>query len=174
MICIDTMVLGWGVRGAAAVAAPGAVHEDEAEIIDRTRRFFNSLRDVNEVLMVPTPAVAEYLRGFDSDEVRGEQLTALDRYFFLPAFDLPSAALAAELGRQMAARELLRRSDAAAAARIVSDLQILATAIVHGADVLISGDPDTLRTLVDGRLRISAVPRVPTQIALHFDDDDRE
>jgi hypothetical protein len=49
--------------------------------------------------MVPTPTLTEYLVGFDKD-ARRRQLAVLQRSFVIPAFDVPSAYLAAGLSRE--------------------------------------------------------------------------
>jgi hypothetical protein len=82
MICFDAQVLIWGVQGQA--------RESQQAMIERTRRYIESLRNGNERIMVPTPALAEYLQGFDNEE-RRRQLAVLEKHFFLPSFDVPSS-----------------------------------------------------------------------------------
>jgi len=71
MICFDTMVLIWGVQG---VARPG-----QEEMIDRTRRYIKSLTREHRRVMIPTPALTEYLQHFDDAE-RRHQLELLERH----------------------------------------------------------------------------------------------
>lgn len=161
MICLDTLVLVWGVEGATGSTGD--------EMVERTRTFFASLRDAAEVLMVPAPAVGEYLQRFD-DEHRAHQLAALDRYFFIPAYDPPAAALAAELARRPEVKALFKAAGSGGPDLAV-DLQIVATAIVQGAETLLTPDLETFRILAGGRIKVSEVPRIPTQTRLLFDLD---
>jgi predicted nucleic acid-binding protein len=128
-------------------------------MIARTQRYLNSLRDHNEILMVPTPVVAEYLQGFE----RGEQVAQLkkfERYFFTPSFDLPSAAMAAELSRLFERKDLDTSGDRRS---IKVDTQIVATAIVHGADVIVTNDTREYEIIAAGRIKVSNVPDVAEQ-----------
>lgn len=88
MICLDTMIL---ILGLQRKAAPKYQH-----LVERTQRYLKHLDDENETIMIPSPVVAEYLQGFDAAG-RARQVTSLQKLFFIPSFDLPSAALAAEL-----------------------------------------------------------------------------
>lgn len=70
MICFDTMVLIWGVQG---WASPG-----QEELVGRTKRYVTSLARENERIMVPTPALTEYLQHFDDAE-RKRQLQHFEK-----------------------------------------------------------------------------------------------
>lgn len=154
MICLDTMVLIWGVQGAA--------RSRQEHMVERTRRFLRSLRADNEVLMVPTPALAEYLQGFQATD-RRSQFVRLEEFFFLPAFDSASAYLAAELSRQKVVREAYRSGDRQA---VKTDIQIIATAIVHGAERIVTHDVDDFRRVAGQRIRVSDVPSIAEQLDL--------
>lgn len=153
MICFDTMVLIWGVQGEA--------RPSQQAMIDRTRRFIASLREGNEQIMVPTPALAEYLQGFDN-EARKRQLTVLEQSFFIPAFDLPAAYLAAGLARESRGLE----GKAVDRHAIRTDCHIIATAIVHGATRIITNDVDHFQKLARDKIPVSEVPDVHEQTNL--------
>lgn len=154
MICIDTMVLIWGVQQKA--------RSGQEEMVERTARFLRRLRDENQTIMVPAPAAAEYLQGFD-DRERQEQLSALERFFFVPSFDLPAAAIAAELSR---------RSDSwaldADRQKVKTDVQIIAIAIAHRAELIVTDNVKEFRAIAAGKIAISEVPSVEEQQALAF------
>lgn len=155
MICFDTMVLVWGVQGAATAG--------QEEMIDRTRRFIASLRAQNELIMIPTPALAEYLQGFDTEE-RKRQLQVLERHFFIPAFNLPAAFLAAGLARNVAGE-----ANPNPRQTVKTDIQIVATAIVSGASRLVTHEKPHFEKLAAGRLPIIEVPNVAEQKPIDYD-----
>jgi predicted nucleic acid-binding protein len=162
MICFDTAVLIWGVQGLAGTAR---TESDRDPMIDRTRRYVASLAGEGTRIMVPTPALAEYLRAFPSRD-RRRQIELLDRHFFIAAFDLPSAYLAAGLARRVreeGAPEGLTRQ------AIEADLQIIATAVVHGARAIVTDEVEHCERLAAGRIRISAVPEIHEQTALDLE-----
>jgi predicted nucleic acid-binding protein len=150
------MVLIWGVQHRAS-------HGQE-EMVSRTGRYLRSLRDTSEVLMVPTPVVAEYLQGFDKEQ-GNVQLATLSRYFYMPAFDVPSAALAAELSRNSEVRTAYA---AVGRPSLKIDAQIVATAVIHGAALIITSDTKAFQILAGDRIQISDVPHVAEQKGLDF------
>ena len=156
MICFDTTVLIWGVQGRARKGQEG--------MVERTRQYIDSLRDTNERIMIPTPALTEYLAGFDS-VARRHQLAALQRNFVIPAFDVPAAYLAGGLARDagmIEAPEPTRQ-------QVRTDCQIVATAIVHGASQIITNDLKHFAALANispKPIDISGVPDVHEQLEL--------
>jgi predicted nucleic acid-binding protein len=152
VICIDTMIVIWGVQ---KKARPG-----QEQMVERTSRWLRSL-PANERLMIPSVAVAEYLQHFKGVE-KATQLKALEQVFFVSALDLASAALASELiakAPKEAMKHLPRET-------IKSDCYILATAIVHGAALLVTENRDDFVKLAGGRIRVEGVPEVPEQLNL--------
>lgn len=158
MICLDTMVLIWGVQGAARAG--------QEPMIDRTSRYIRSLRADKTRIMIPTPAVAEYLQGFAEPE-RGRQLELLARRFVIPAFDLPACYLAADLARR--ARESSPTGGASRQA-IKTDLQIIATAVVHGAQRIVTDEVSQFERLAAKKIEITGVPDVHEQAELDLGD----
>ena len=148
MICIDTNVLIWGVQGAARAA--------QTAMIDRTRRWLARLARENEQIMVPAVVVGEYLHGFPLEQ-RDAQFQAISRDFFLPAFDARCAAKAAEL-HQIAGPPA--RREPGARVTFKADVQIIATAICHGATVIVTGNLDEYRRIAGDRIRVTDVPEV--------------
>jgi predicted nucleic acid-binding protein len=151
MICFDTMILVWGVQGAARSA--------QEEMIERTRRYLRSLQEGNTKIMVPTAALTEYLQGFELED-RKRQLQALERHFVIPAFDLPAAYLAAGLARKAGNVKGIPRQT------VKTDIQIIATAIVNRAERIITDERAHFEQLADGKIEISEVPTIHEQSAL--------
>jgi predicted nucleic acid-binding protein len=150
MICFDTMVVIWGVQGKA--------NPDQHVMIDRCRRFIDSLG--KDTVMIPAPAVAEYLQDFDN-EARRHQLAMLERNFFIPSFDLKAAFLAAGLARE--ARGAPGEGDRQA---IKTDCQIIAIAIINHATQIITNDVDDFTRIARGKIQVSQVPEIHEQTAL--------
>lgn len=158
MICFDTTILIWGVQGQAS--------SDQEGMIDQTRRYIASLHDANERIMVPTPALMEYLQGF-SAAARHQQLGVLQRSFFVPSFDVPAAYLAAGISRK-AFSDRVEGSPASRQA-VRTDCQIIATAVVHHATRIITNDRKhfgALAKLVPRKIEISGVPEIHEQLSL--------
>lgn len=151
MICIDTMVLIWGIQGAAT--------SGQEPRIDRTRRYIRSLVKTNERIMVPTPALAEYLQAFD-DQDRQRQLEVLERGFFIASFNLPAAYLAAGLARKASGAE--RLADVSRQA-LKTDIQIIATAVVNGASHIVTDERRHFESLSAGKIQVIDVPDVHEQ-----------
>jgi predicted nucleic acid-binding protein len=158
MICIDTAVLIWGVQG----VAKGAHRQ---RMVDLTSRWLLSLKDAKEILMVPTPVLAEYLQGFPDPKERAQQLETLQSFCFIPAFDMPSAFLAADLSQSPAVQELAREGDRQA---LKTDVQIIATAITHQAEMIVTGNVGEFRRIARDRIPIREVPVVEIQGELDY------
>ena len=145
MICIDTNVLIWGVQGVARPAQQG--------MIDRTRRWLAQLARDNEQLMVPSVAVGEYLQGFPAEE-QAAQLEVLSGVFFVAAYDARCAALAADLQRIGPAA----RNEPGVRVAFRADVQIIATAICHGASQIATGNIEEFRRIARDRIQVIDVP----------------
>ncbi len=157
MLCLDTMILIWGVQ---KVAKP-----QQRFMIERTERFLDHL-GANETIMVPSVALGEYLTGFRDVQVQKRQFASINSRFFVPAFDPECAALAAELAVSPEAQQLF----AAGERRTVkADLQIIATAIVHGADAIVTANVQEYVKLARNRIQIKDVPDVHVQRPFEFD-----
>ena len=150
MICLDTMILIWGLQ---RKAAPNYQH-----LVERTQRYLKHLDEENETLMIPSPVVAEYLQGFDAAG-RAKQIATLQRSFFIPSFDLPSAALSAELTERADAGKLRQNSEESRPALKV-DVQIAAIAIIHGATQIVTHNIRDFKTIVGGRIQVTEVPDI--------------
>jgi predicted nucleic acid-binding protein len=135
-------------------------------MVDLTDRFLRSLKDQNEILMIPTPVLAEYLQGFPDPRERTSQLEALQRFCFIPSFDVPSAYLAAELSQSPEAQALAREGDRQA---LKTDVQIIATAITHQAERIVTGNVKEFRQIAKGKIPISEVPEVELQTELDYE-----
>lgn len=159
MICLDTMILIWGLQRKAA--------PDYQHLVDRTQRYLRYLDEENETVIIPSPVVAEYLQGFDATG-RTKQIAGLQKLFFIPSFDLASAALTAELIENADVDKLRKNSEESRSALKV-DVQIAAIAIIHGATQIVTHNIKDFKTVVSGRIQVIEVPNI-TQPRKLFDN----
>ena len=154
MICFDTSIVIWGVQGTAGSA--------QGEMIRRTKRYIEHLAEKGEKVMIPAPALAEYLVHFDPADQR-KQRQAVEKNFLVPAFDVHAAALAAELlGNTELLKEIIKTGDVDRI-KVKTDAEIIATAIVNGAEKIISHDPDFAK-LAQGKIKVEEVPHIQAQM----------
>jgi len=139
-------VLIWGVQG---VSRP-----DQELMIGRTQRYLRQLTRDNARVMVPSVVVGEYLQGFPSSE-RDAQLEALSANFFLPSYDARCASLAAQL---QGVGQPSSQGQPGVRITFKSDVQIIATAICHGASMIVTANHDEYRRIAGGRIIVSDVP----------------
>jgi predicted nucleic acid-binding protein len=153
MICVDTCVLIWGVQSHG--------NPKKNPKIDKTRRYLEFLAEEEIPIMVPSPVVTEYLMGFKEDEHPAE-LNKLGHRFFLPSFDVAAATVAARL---MSGKKISTVASQSGVSRNVVkfDLQVVATAIVHHADKIVTGNTAEFQKIAGDKLEVIDVPIIPRQ-----------
>jgi predicted nucleic acid-binding protein len=132
-------------------------------MVDLTKRYIDSLGP-RETIMVPSVVLAEYLSGFDDAKKRERQLAILRKRFYIPSFNIPAAALAAELAKTPEVSGVI---ETVGRVKVKADLQIIATALIHSADAIITANIDEFQRLAAGRIKIMNVPEVHVQLPLH-------
>lgn len=140
-------------------------------MLDRTKRYIDSLSGNRSRVMIPSVVAAEYLAGFSNPSERSNQMSSLERYFFVPPLDAPAATLAATLFDNM------KRTGALVAGqrqRIKADCYIVATAITHGADTIVTSahERGQFTRIAGGMINVIEVPSVPQQGTLLPDSSD--
>lgn len=146
MICFDTMLLIWGVQ---CTATPNRMW-----MIDLTKRYIDSL-GAGEAIMVPAVAAAEYLAGFRDEARRIAEWEVLKQRFFIPEFDSSAVVLAATLAQTSAGTTLLAEGQRRC---LKADIQIIATAIAHGAERIVTGNVSEYRKLAGDWIEVIDVP----------------
>lgn len=157
MICFDTMILIWGIQGES--------RPDQARMIELAKRYIDSLKP-KEIIMVPSVVLAEYLQGFKEEKDRQQQLSILRNRFFIPAFDLHAAALAAEISATTGAAIIEELEKQRGRRAVKADIQIIATAITQGAEAIITANVKEFEKLAAGRIKIAEVPETYVQTGL--------
>lgn len=157
VICFDTHLLIWGIRGYA--------EPTQSHMIGRTRRYIQHLDSQREQIMVPTPALAEYLVGVPPQD-RERHRRALERHFIFPAFDFPSAQLAAELQQNRELLKEVRRESNTPRQCLKTDVMIIAVAIAHGANKIITHEFKSFKKLAGGMIEVEDIPDISEQEVL--------
>jgi len=159
VICFDTMTVIWGVQGIAK--------EGQSHMTARTKQYIKYLDEKNEKIMIPTPALTEYLLHFEPAE-QVKQQRIIQENFIVPAFDIRAGVLAAELlGNTELFQKIVAEGDIDKI-RVRTDAQIIATAIVNQAEKIISHDPDFIK-LAQDRIAVEKVPVIHTQLDMDFE-----
>lgn len=91
MICFDTCILIWGIQDTVDVAT----NPD----IARTREYIKQLDERKEIILLPTPVIAEYLVGIPTTDHHIE-IEKFRRFFQVQTLTDQSASIAADLLRQ--------------------------------------------------------------------------
>lgn len=160
MTCFDTTILIWGIQGAAG--------SEQRGMVARTRRFLEHLQQTGESVIVPAPVLAEYLTGFEPAKQR-RQRKILETKFRIPAFDIDAAAIAAELGYDVKFLKQVRAEHNVQRQALKFDVQIIAIAILNGANRIVTNDRGAFQKLAANRIKIVEVPDVPRQQRMAFD-----
>ncbi len=159
IVAVDSMALVWGIR-----------KEGTATERSRARWLFEQLDNEGAQVLIPSVVLAEYLTLVDPKKHR-DVIAELSTRFIIPPFDVQCASLAAEpfvegkQSRQMdepGARKCLR-----------ADCLIVATAAVHGARILYSGD-GKCRNLAAAAPNLQAqdLPTIPPSLFSYSEPED--
>jgi predicted nucleic acid-binding protein len=135
-VFIDTNILIWAVRGDASNGQEG--------LITKAQNLIEQLSSHESRLMTSTICLGEFLVGVDSTKHAG-LANIVKRSFMLYTYDDACAVKAAWLWRKRNAEIIKLREQSQEPghrAKIKNDVMIVATALVHGADVLYTNDTD--------------------------------
>lgn len=153
MRCFDTQILIWGIRGEA--------QDGQEEMVPRTKKFIHSVGERRERVIVPAPALAEFLVGSETKKARTSELADIfGRQFAIAPFDLPCVKLAAEIQERSFIAALI--ADGADRHKLKVDAMIIAIAKCHGATSVVTNDPHFER-LAYQIIKIMPVPDVEFQ-----------
>ena len=147
------MVLIWGVQ-----------RNRDAVMVERTRRYLSNLEDENEIVMVPSTAVAEYLHGIPADDQKDE-LALLTQSFFVPPFDVQAASIAGAISSGEDYKTRFAGSNKQERNALRTDLMILATAIAYGASIIVTANLRDYSPYAKDRIKVTDVPIVPEQLS---------
>lgn len=152
LVCFDTHVLVWGIRGEAT---PGQEY-----MIERTRAFLQQLDQTGTRVIIPTIVIGEFLLAHPVEE--HYKVTALfQQHFMVVPYDLRAAKLFADLWRQEQQRLSEMRSQfGSTRVALIADLMIAATAMAAGAACIYSED-QRMRNFVSRAIDVLPIPNSP-------------
>lgn len=152
MICLDTMVLIWGVRKEAS--------GQQQHMVRKTHLFLNALQEERESILIPTPALSEFLIGV-KQEKWSRYLEIFQESFRIMPFDYPAAQVAARITQKALSSDVSKAFDIKKEA-LKFDAAIIAIAKLAGAEYLITEDPHFKKITIPG-MKIMGVPEVKIQ-----------
>lgn len=173
-ICLDTNVLIWAIRQTA--------DRSRLEMLDTARRAVERMVRRNAEIAIPTVVLCEYLAEADSQTRLSEESKLRERFMILN-FDGRAASEAATL------RRITRLAPSEAAGgrnAIKADAMIIACAITHKCNFILTDNTDEFRRIAKDRIPIqdlkqfvespnsSLMPSGERQLGIAFPDDDEE
>jgi predicted nucleic acid-binding protein len=157
---IDSQVLIWGVQG---LASPNRVG-----MIPRAQLLFETLETTGYKIGISSVTVGEYLLKVEPQDHQSV-LTSFARTYDIGPYDLAAAGWAAILWgryRNSIDPQQAKPDETPDSREIIrADCQILATAIVRGAEVLYTEDP-LFAKLCRGEIRIESLPQGAVQLEI--------
>ena len=132
---------------------------------DKAKRYIELISQQGKRLMVPAPVIHEFLIGVPAEE-RVEVISRLSNIFFIPPFDLPSAILAAELHTDRQEFNEIRKTLGKTKQEAKIDTQIIAIALMNGAEEIITNDVKYYQAIASDRIRVSSIPDIQSQETL--------
>jgi hypothetical protein len=134
-VALDTMTLIWGLQSVGAQRG-NLRQKNLTEMQLRAVILLDILEEKKEKIMIPSIAVSELLIKVEASQ-HGGYLAEIQRRFFVPLFDLPASALAAQLWLKHRA---LPKDEQIARTTLKSDVLIVASAKVAGATKFYSNE----------------------------------
>ena len=153
VVCIDTHILVWGVRG---VAEPG-----QEVMVERAEHFFGKCQEDGVKVLLPALVLAELVAGTPPEVATALARTMQQRFMIAP-FDARAAEEFGHMWRRWKENhpDGNVREGESTRQKFRIDHMILATAITRGAWCIYSHDPD-LRRLSDKRIEVLELPEMP-------------
>ncbi len=143
---------------------------------ERVEFLIETLRRSKQKIIVPTPALAEILVVVPKAQEVFEILCS-SRWFEICPFDQKAAIECAEFIRAALKNEE-KKGPASTWGKAKFDMQIVAIAIVVGAEAIYTDDGDISRRLKDSRIRVIGIADLPLpppkQMPLNLSEDDEE
>jgi hypothetical protein len=168
VICIDSNIFIWGIRG---VSAPG-----QEDMIKRAKNFISWVESKNLNILLPAPMMAEVLSPVPVNN-HTQILSLLGSRFLVTPFDAPAASKCAELlYKSFTQPDLIkyRLDNAVPKQKMKYDCMIVATCIVKRVDCLYSNDAD-LKKFADNQIDVQPLPdlkEIGKQVSLFSQTDD--
>ncbi len=154
MVCLDTHIIVWAIRKDCT--------NGQEEMVPRATALIHGLREEKAKIMVPACVLGEFLAAMHPSLYREVQAFMEGRFFIAP-YDGKAALIAGEMMYARGSFSELVKSSGIRRNEVRTDAEIIATAIAHKADKIITQDLRHFRKLAAGRIRIEGVPELAPQ-----------
>lgn len=152
LVCFDTHVIIWGIRGKAT---PGQENR-----IEKARHLINLCEKNDTKMMVPSVVVAEVLCALEPKS-HSAVSELMHRSFIVPPFDTQAATYFAKMWRN---RKQVK-DKAVSRAEMKADFMIAATALSRGASCIYSEDAG-LRKFAQDYISVRPLPNMEEQMPI--------
>lgn len=163
LCCFDTCVLIWAVQS----KLPGCPAMNP-ELVQRTNKLVNSLKDEKATVTIPMPALSEYLTGIPEAE-HADHVRAIKKGFRLAPLDEMSAIIAARIMAKKRERQQIKAQTGSSKNEVTVDCFILAIAQTLRASAVYTHNIVDFAALADGKPDIRGLPNLRDNVL--FDDD---
>ncbi len=162
LVCFDTHVLIWGVKGEAVAS--------QRHMIERTRAFIAHLTEKQATVLVPSVVVGELLMDTPAEQHQ-HMISILSKSFVVAPFDLQAAAHFGRIWQIQRSQQITHDLQSLGATRqeLKADCMIVATAVARGASCIYSNDVK-LQKFALGHIDVYEIPDIPTQMKLFGED----
>lgn len=164
IVCLDTHILVWGIKGQAD---PG----QENQIL-RSKALLKALEARNDKIVIPSPVLAEFLIGVPHDKLQSIP-PQLNKFEVAP-FDAKAAWIFAQIwteknmGRTLS-EDIKQELSGITRKTIKFDCQIVSIAVSCGANVIYSHDSG-VKLFADGKIKVLEAPEFMAQDELGFEE----
>lgn len=133
VVCIDNHILIWGLK---RFASPGQEFR-----LDQTEQCLQILKEQKAQIVVPTVVCAEFLTGLDDENSRNQYIRIIQRNFAVIPFDIGASMRFPALWSSVKKERLEElKQQGATKQTLKADCMIVASAIQHKANMIISND----------------------------------
>jgi len=162
MICFDTCVLIWGIQDS------GNPSTEDPDVL-RTREYIKQLAEKRETILIPTPAIAEYLVRIPATDHHIE-IEKFRRFFQIQTLNDQAVSIAADLQSRRGFKTITEKyakdtgvPNNIARPLVKIDALILGIAIANKATHIVTNDTKHMEALAHGRIKVIEVPSVDVQ-----------
>ncbi len=158
MVTFDTPLLIYGIQQKAS--------SENADLVTRTKELIRRLGDKRAKIMVPAPALTEFLVGLPPPLRSPKILTDL---FAVGSFDAQCAQIAAELQANVDRMKQIRQQYQIPKQCLKVDTMIIATAIAYNSGMIYTNDLGHFKDIAQNRIVIKEIPPLPDRTNLFAD-----
>lgn len=157
LFCIDSSILIWTTKKDPT--------PDEETKIERIKRFIEHLHNINARILLPTPVLTELLIKIPKEE-HAQKITYFQKNFIIPAFDLKSVSICAEITDHfLTERQKNKLNIDISKVHLKFDCMIIAIAKAYNVVTLYTED-DGMLSLGNEYVHTSNIPDLPIQMPL--------